>query len=139
MQGLWKDTRKHMLKDKIKAIHSKFYEDEDSIDVLEYKTKTDITYDSEKYYRVYRNVRQTVGDEKFITSKFDRERLFAYGKPLSENFWNEFGFYRCKRKEAQKIVNGMDRQNLRTFIKNENWDAEIKTHAYSKSIAWMVY
>lgn len=140
MQGLWKDKRKHVLKEKIKSLHKKLYKKEDSIDVLEYKTRTDITYDSKKFYDRYQYTIKPIGNEQFLTRVHDRERLFAYGKPLSVNFWHEFGFWSTKaRKYAQKKAHHMDRQNIRTYISKGEWDKEIKTHALSKSIAWEVY
>ena len=69
-----------------------------------------------------------------------KETIFLYGKPLPVKFWNIFGFYATKdRKYAQKKVNHIDRQNLRTYIAKGDWDVEIKTHALSKSIAWEIY
>jgi len=140
MQGLWKDKRKHVLKDKIKILHSKLYKDEDSVKVLEYKTRTDIVYDSAKYYNVYANVRKQIGQSGMKTLSHDREKLFAYGKPLPEDFWNQYGFWATKaRKYAQKYASSMDRQNIRKFITKGDWDAEVKTHALQKSIAWEIY
>jgi len=140
MQGLWKDKRKHVLKDKIKSLHKKFYKNEDSIDVLEYKTRTDIVYYSEEYYNDNKYIAKAMGNKQCLTRVFDREKLFAYGKPLSNNFWHEFGFWSTKaRKYAQKKAHRMDRANVRAYIAKGDWDATIKTHATSKSIAWEVY
>jgi len=69
-----------------------------------------------------------------------KETIYLYNKPLSVKFWNIYGFYSTKaRKYAQKKVNHIDRQNVRTYISESNWDKEIKTHALSKSIAWEIY
>jgi len=142
MQGLWKDKRKHVLRDKIKPLYKHLYKDENSIDVLEYKTRTDIIFNSEKdCFITYRNVmKQPMSNEKVITRAFDREKIFAYGKPLNVNFWNEFGFWSTKaRKYAQKRAHKADRKNVRNYISNGDWDSTIKTHALSKSIAWEIY
>jgi hypothetical protein len=44
-----------------------------------------------------------------------------------------------RRKIAQKKAHHKDRQNLRKYLKEGDWDKEIKTHYLSKSIAWEVY
>ena len=69
-----------------------------------------------------------------------RETLFLYGRPLPVDYWNMFGFYSTKdRKIAQKKANSMDRQRVREYISKFDWDAEIKTHALSKSILWEIW
>jgi len=66
--------------------------------------------------------------------------IFLYGKPLCVNYWNEYGFWSTKaRKYAQKKANSMDRQRVRNYIAEGDWDKEIKTHHLSKSIAWEIY
>jgi len=69
-----------------------------------------------------------------------KETIFLYGKPLPKKYWNIFGFWTTKaRKYAQNKAHRMDRRNTKTFIKKGDWDAEIKTHCLSKSIAWEIY
>jgi hypothetical protein len=66
--------------------------------------------------------------------------IFLYGKPLPADYWNMFGFYSSRaRKYWQKAVNKMDRQRVREYISNEDWDIDVKTHALSKSIDWEIW
>ncbi len=66
-------------------------------------------------------------------------KMFINNKPVESWFrwtWYDDG---KRRKVAQKIANSKDKTALRNWIAKEDWDAEIKTHALSKSIAWEVY
>lgn len=64
---------------------------------------------------------------------------YFYGKPLPS--WKKWTLYDDgkRRKIAQKHAHSMDRQNIRKWIHDEDWDAEVKTHALSKSIAWEIW
>ena len=64
---------------------------------------------------------------------------FIYNKPLPS--WKVNTFYNDgkRRKIGQKIANSIDRAKAKAYINNKDWDAEIKTGAYSKSIAWLVH
>ncbi len=64
---------------------------------------------------------------------------FLYNKPLP--YWKRSTFYNDgkRRKIGQKIANSIDRSNIRKYITDGDWNKEIKTGAYSKSIAWLVH
>ena len=83
--------------------------------------------------------RERERDEKVHTSVFPEGVTYFYGKPL-EN-WKRNTLYGDGkvRKFAQKYANSMDRQNIKTWINNKNWNAEVKTHALSKSILWAIW
>lgn len=70
---------------------------------------------------------------------FYNQKEFLYGKILPD--WKRWTFYNDgkRRKHGQKLVNGILRASVRNWITKEDWDAEIKTHAYSKSISWLIH
>ena len=63
---------------------------------------------------------------------------FIFGKPVPN--WKRWTFYDDgkRRKIAQKMASSSDRAKLREWIANSNWDAEIGTHALSKSVLWEI-
>jgi len=68
-----------------------------------------------------------------------KSTMFIYGKPISN--WKRLTFYNDgkRRKIAQKIASSKDRALLRTWINKGDWDAEIGSHALSKSILWEIW
>ena len=64
---------------------------------------------------------------------------FLYNKPLPS--WKRTTFYSDgkSRKLGQNIAHSADRGAVKTYIGNADWDAEIKTHDLSKTIAWFVH
>lgn len=62
---------------------------------------------------------------------------FLYGKPIRNKlkYWDDGK----RRKYAQKYANSRDRQRVRTWVGKRDWDAEVKTHALSKSILWEIW
>jgi len=70
---------------------------------------------------------------RFITYNYN---FILYGKLQNSNL---FAFNRGYRKKSyQKYVNGKDRMLLSTYIKKGDFDKDVKTHEYSKSISWLV-
>jgi hypothetical protein len=71
--------------------------------------------------------------------KFQNE-IFIYGKPLCENWHNQYGFWSTKsRKYAQKYANKRTKMNIKTWIVKGDWDTVPKSHDLEKSIAWEIY
>ena len=70
---------------------------------------------------------------------FDAGEIYIYGKFIPH--WKRMTFYNDgkRRKIAQKRASSMDRQNIRKWISDEDWAAEVKNHALSKSILWEIY
>ncbi len=73
-------------------------------------------------------------DDKF----FFNQKEFFYGKILPD--WKRWTFYNDgkRRKDGQKLVNGIERASIRNWIAKQDWDKEIKTNPYSKSIVWLI-
>lgn len=63
---------------------------------------------------------------------------YLYGKLLPD--WKRYTLYNDgrRRKYGQKMAHSKDRMRVKTWINNRNWDTEISTHCYSKSISWWV-
>lgn len=67
------------------------------------------------------------------------ELTFVYNKPLYDfERWRLYNDGR-RRKHGQNIAHSKDRASVRKWISNGDWDAEIDTHALSKSISWWVH
>ena len=83
--------------------------------------------------------KEKIRNEKVTVSLFPEGTTYFYGKPLPN--WKKWTLYNDgkRRKIAQKHAHSMDRQNIRKWIHDEDWDAEVKTHALSKSIAWEIW
>jgi hypothetical protein len=65
------------------------------------------------------------------------ELLFVHNKPYYQ--WERYNRFRdYPRKWAQKEVNRSNRAKVKQYIKNGDWDKEIKLHSCTKSIAWMI-
>lgn len=66
-----------------------------------------------------------------------KETLFVAGLPYYDwDRWNQ-----CKdfnTKWATKSVNRANRAKVRTYLEHGDWDAEIKQHPCTKTVAWMV-
>lgn len=76
---------------------------------------------------------------KVHTSEIEEGTDYIYGKPVPA--WQKWTWYNDgkRRKVCQGLANSADRAAVRTYIENEDWDAEIRTHACSKSIGWCVH
>jgi len=147
MKGLWKEnlggwnakdtkrkkqSRNHTLKDNGTYIIRTFdgYRDKNrkvNSDIFRYETETVL---------VEKAIERK---NKVIIKDYDKDGSFIYNKPLSS--WKRMTFFNDgkRRKIAQKHAHSMDRQNIRKWIHDEDWDAEVKTHALSKSIAWEIW
>lgn len=67
------------------------------------------------------------------------ENMFLFGKPVTwKSDLNKLYNDGKRRKIGQDIVNGSDKTNLRNWLSKSDWDTEIKTHGYSKSLARFV-
>jgi len=74
----------------------------------------------------------------FICGNYNQKE-FIYDKILPS--WKKMTFYNNgkRRKFAQKKANRRDRQYIKKWINNSDFDAEIKTHDLSKSILYEIY
>lgn len=70
---------------------------------------------------------------------FYNTREFLYNKPLYKH--TRWSFYNdgARRKFGQKWANRMSRNNCKQWIRNGDFDKEIKSHPYEKSIAWLIH
>jgi hypothetical protein len=123
-----------------------FYEETSKKELNEYLG----LYFTQKYNitEIKETGRKVETDWEILKEKYDidtthlfwtTEKIFMYNKPLSDWKLNSFYCDGKRRKYAQKIAHSKDRQNLRYWLSKEDWDAEIKTHALSKSILWEVW
>ena len=67
------------------------------------------------------------------------QKKFLYNKPVTweadlNRLWNG-----GSNKWAKSYVNSKDRVAIRDWLKKEDWDKEIPTHSYSKSISWLIH
>ena len=133
MQGLWKDTKKNFVKDKKRAYHRiKSNGSEGAIE----KALKDGNHVFETW--TYWQFCAYAGQPYKSVYKFYGYRL---GIDLSYHFVCKDMIHTRKhsrRKVAQMIVNRMNRTIIRDYIKRGDWEKEVPTHSYSKSIAWMI-
>ena len=126
MQGQWKDTKYNFVKDKRRAFHRARL---DSVGAEEKAIKS-----NNHTYELYEGYgRKTYYLEKFYG--------FRIGVDISWHLiCNDLIHTKkhSRRKVAQMIVNGMDRTIIRDYINKGDFDKEIPTHSYSKTIAWMI-
>lgn len=86
---------------------------------------------TKKYFKKYKH-----NLERFSSYN---EKIFMFNKPVTfEADLNTAYRSSNRRKDAKKMVNRKDRSLCRQYISNQDWDKEIKTHSYSKSIAWYI-
>lgn len=92
-------------------------------------TLVPLPWEKDKEYRDTAHI-----DDKF----FYNQKEFFYGKILPD--WKRWTFYNDgkRRKDGQKLINGIERASIRNWIAKQDWDKEIKTNPYSKSIAWLI-
>ena len=64
---------------------------------------------------------------------------FIHNKPLPEKYYKIFGMYNSSKRWAKKYASSLDRAVVRDYISNGDFEKEIKTHAYSKSIACLIW
>lgn len=88
-----------------------------------------LSWEKEAAYRETAHI-----DDQF----YSKQKEFFYGKILPD--WKRWTFYNDgkRRKEGQKLVNGLERAAVRNWVAKGDWDKEIKTNHYSKSIAWLI-
>ena len=68
------------------------------------------------------------------------ETIFIYGKPITDNYTNQYGFWSARRRKwIQTSAHRKDRALLRQYISNSDWNKDVKTHPLSKSISWEVW
>jgi len=74
----------------------------------------------------------------YNTSYYPEGTTYLYNKPFYD--WRRWFLYKPnkRRKFALHTANSADRMAIKTFISNKDWDAELKTHALSKSILWEI-
>jgi hypothetical protein len=136
MQGLWKDKRKHFLKDKARVVYHKFgiygkYKNNNVVRVENNQTITKTVYRVKYFESGYEKVIKTF-DFNHNTSN-----IFIYGKLMGAHFYDKY-FLGNKRKWACKMVKHSNKCHFRTFVSNGDWDKPIKTHYGTKSVSWMV-
>ena len=127
MQGLWKDTKKHFVKDKRRAFHRT----QDSSDGMDEKAIA-TGYHTYKIYDGF-------GYNRYYITKFYGFRI---GKEIPwKMFFNEtlHNHKISRRKYAQKLVSGKDRMIQRVYIAKGDFDIDVPTHAYSRSIEYMIH
>ena len=125
MQGQWKDTKYNFVKDKRRA----FRRTKDGSNGMKEKAIT-------LGYHTYEDV---FGNDRFYLDKF-------YGYKIGRDipwkmFFNET-LHRhriSRRKAAQKIINSIDRRIVRDYINKGNFNVEVPTHTYSRSIEYMIH
>ena len=126
MQGQWKDTKCNFVKDKRRAFHRATLCSEGA--------KEKAIKGNNHTYELYEGYgRRTYYLEKFYGYTIGRDiswRLICNDLIHTKKH--------SRRKVAQMIVNGMDRTIIRDYIKKGDFDMEIPTHNYSKTIKWMV-
>jgi hypothetical protein len=72
---------------------------------------------------------------------FENE-IFIYGKPLCEDWHNQYGFWSTRRRKyAQTYANRKTRAKAKNWLNKKDWnqETEIKNHSLEKSIAWEIY
>ena len=133
MNGLWKEavggwnhkdskrkrqSRKHTLKDKGRALLNAY----DSF-------RRGIKKENADIFR-----QEGASDRSCYTT-----REFLYNKPLYSHTRYSFYCDGARRKYGQKLANKMSRNNCKKWIRNGDFDKEIKNHPYEKSIAWLIH
>ena len=101
----------------------------DNIDKLEFIYSTELIFDEEI----------KIKEPSYYWGAGSITTTFLFDKPLP--YWKQRTFYNDgkRRKYAQKYASSMDRANLKEWVRKEDWDSEIKTHALSKSILWEIW
>ena len=124
MQGLWKDKRKHFLKDKRRVVYKIYALD---------KVKKD-----EKIYRVENETKLFCNHQTSFWNRcgFQTNKEFFYKKPLYKKDIN-WSFPKI-RKFYQKLANKKDRRIIRDWIRQGDYEKSIPTHKMSKSIEWEI-
>lgn len=123
------------------------YKDEyssEKIKCLENLTNTQKRYlKIEEVYSTSRFVKLDVS--KYVHSKtysskdyHGTYREFIYNKPLYRYIRWSFYCDSSRRKWAQNYANRTTRHNVKQWIRNGDFDKEIKSHPYEKSIAWLI-
>jgi hypothetical protein len=120
MQGLWKDSKKHFVNDKAKGIGARFRQGKK--DEKEFN-HPHIGY--ELYVSWFKNT-----PSKYLISICG----LRLGIDIS---WNKV-YPRSSKKWYKELVNSKDRMIIRDYIQKGNYNNEIPTHCYSKSIAWLI-
>jgi hypothetical protein len=84
----------------------------------------------------YVQLRNLVIEDRF--HPLYKEELFLYGTKIERYMIDTLYNDGKRRKIAQKIVNSTDRAIIRDWLIKSDWDANIRTHCGSKTIAWMI-
>ena len=127
MQGLWKDTKKHFVKDKRRAFHR--------VEKCSHGAEEKAIKSNNHYYEIY----DGFGYNRYYITKFYGFRI---GKDIPwKMFFNEtlHNHKISRRKYAQKLVSGKDRMIQRVYIAKGDFDIDVPTHGYSKSISYMIH
>lgn len=93
-----------------------------------------IEYNEPKKVHVY-------SEYRFYYSYVSTNTLdFIYGKPYDEggDIWPNF-ITRSSKKWYKQHANRKTRSRLKNWLRKKDYDSEIKTHCYEKSIKWHVY
>lgn len=148
---------KHYKYEKERNVHTAFtgyydfseycYKDEYSakkISCLENLSKTQNRYlKIEEVYSTARIVKLDVlcyikAETHTSDKSFYNTREFLYNKPLYKHI--RWSFYNdgSRRKYGQKLANRATRNNCKQWIRNGDFEKEMKHHPYEKSIAWLI-
>lgn len=97
----------------------------------------------EEIYSTSRVVKLDISSyKKYEESVYDRSfyntREFLYNKPLYNYVRRSFYNDGARRKFGQKLANRMSRNKCKQWIRNGDFDKEIESHPYEKSIAWLI-
>lgn len=67
------------------------------------------------------------------------QKTFLYNELLPD--WKRNTFYNDgkRRKIAQKIMSRKDRALTRAYLSKKNWDEDVATHKYTKTISWLIH
>lgn len=87
------------------------------------------------------DVSDYISSETYIINDIHtgRTKEFMYNKPLYKHIRRSFFNDGKRRKWGQKWANTTTRNNVKQWIRNGDFDKEIKNHPYEKSIAWLIH
>ena len=126
MQGLWKDKKKHFVKEKFHGLYNRASRES-----------------QEKHGR-----RFCWASGEFSKGAVDVD-VHGHGrwartltiKVYGVNSWHlhKLAGIRSTHKYGQKMVNGATRTLVRNWISQKDWETERKTNVYEKSLGWYFY
>lgn len=120
MQGLWKDKKKHFIKDKFRGIYNR---------AVKEGRDANFRWKSGSYAK-----------DHVVVDSLDNGALWAGQVSIRiynihiNGLWKYWGD--GSMKFGQRTAHSKTRMNTRAWISQQDWEAERKTHAYEKSLAW---